>query len=200
MVTILSDSQSSEFAAPSNLTGVEIKGGSGVGVLIAATVTTPSAGTFTAAVSDICTKASHGFKTGLKVQVSNSGGALPTGLSAATDYFVIYLSASTFSLASSLVLAQAGTAIDISGTGSGTQTITPTAIAGCSFKLQGSMDDVTYADIPVTASGDVSTIGTITATANFFVEKVNPLFNYIRTAYTLTAGQISVVQTTVVKG
>lgn len=84
---------------------------------------TAAGSTFTAATTDICTDAAHGFLTGSAVRVSNSGGALPTGLSAATTYYVIKLDADTFKLATSRANAVAGTAIDISGTGSGTQTI-----------------------------------------------------------------------------
>ena len=79
--------------------------------------------TFTEATTDICTCAGHGYNTGDRVQVSNSGGGLPTGLSAATTYFIIRLTADTFSLATTDALATAGTAIDITGAGTGTQTI-----------------------------------------------------------------------------
>lgn len=67
--------------------------------------------------------APHDFKTADKVRVSNSGGALPTGLSAATTYYVIYDSATTIKLATSEANALAGTAIDLTADGSGTQTI-----------------------------------------------------------------------------
>lgn len=80
--------------------------------------------TFTAATTDSCTATAHGLLTGDQVLVSNSGGGLPTGLSAATYYYVIKLTADTFKLASTLANAVAGTAVDISGTGTGTQTIT----------------------------------------------------------------------------
>lgn len=79
-------------------------------------------GTFTAATTDICTKASHGFQTGDRVRVSSST-TLPAGLAAATTYYVIYLSSSTFKLASTDALATAGTAVDISDTGTGTHSI-----------------------------------------------------------------------------
>lgn len=78
--------------------------------------------TFTAATTDICTAAAHGFKTGDKVRVS-SATTLPAGLSAATTYFVIYLTADTFSLATTDANAQAGTAINISDTGTGAHSI-----------------------------------------------------------------------------
>ena len=60
--------------------------------------------------------------TGTKVQVSTTD-TLPTGLSASTDYFVIRASATTIQLATSLANAQAGTNIDITGTGAGTHTL-----------------------------------------------------------------------------
>lgn len=81
--------------------------------------------TFTAATTDICTSAAHGYLTGDQVVVSTSS-ALPTGLSAATYYYVVKIDADTFKLATSLANATAvsPTVVDISGTGTGTQTIT----------------------------------------------------------------------------
>ena len=78
--------------------------------------------TFTAATSDVCTANAHGYLTGDQVVVSTSS-ALPTGLSVNTYYYVIAVSANTFKLAASLSDAVAGTAVDITGTGTGTQTI-----------------------------------------------------------------------------
>jgi hypothetical protein len=85
--------------------------------------------TFTAvAATDVCTMASgnHTFVTGDgPFTVSNSGGALPTGLSASTNYY-IWLDPDDldgFKLSTSKDNALAGTTIDITGAGSGTQTI-----------------------------------------------------------------------------
>jgi len=64
-----------------------------------------------------------------RFQVSNSGGGLPGGLSASTDYWTIYDSSNggtTYQLATSKSNAIAGTEIDITTTGSGTHTITQT--------------------------------------------------------------------------
>ncbi len=58
-----------------------------------------------------------------EVQVFNSGGALPAGLAANTIYFAIPLSASIIQLAVSQADAAAGTAVDITGTGSGIHTL-----------------------------------------------------------------------------
>lgn len=62
--------------------------------------------------------------TGTAITVSNSGGSLPGGLSASTNYFIIKLSPTTFSLATTLANAFAPTAIDITNNGSGTNTFT----------------------------------------------------------------------------
>jgi microcystin-dependent protein len=71
--------------------------------------------------------------TGKKIQFSNSGGALPTGISAATDYYVVRLTATTIKIASSRANALGSgstgssaspTTIDITAAGSGTNTIT----------------------------------------------------------------------------
>ena len=80
--------------------------------------------TFTAAATDIVTAAGHGMYTGQKIRVS-SAGTLPAGIVAATDYYAIVLSSSTFKLAASLVDALAGTpVIDITDAGTGIHTFT----------------------------------------------------------------------------
>jgi hypothetical protein len=92
--------------------------------------------TFTAATTDIVTSSvAHGLTVGDPVFVSNSGGALPTGLSAATRYFAGPLDATTamtsttFKLYATYAAALAGTsAVDITGTGSGTHTMAPILI------------------------------------------------------------------------
>lgn len=185
-------------AASVAVAGTQVNNVNKYGVVVAVTNSAPAAGTFTCATTDICTKATHGYLTGLKVQLTTTT-TLPAGVTTTTDYFVIKLSASTFSLASSLALAQAGTALDITDTGTGTHTITPTALAGASVKLQGSMDGTTYGDLPIRATGDACKSGTVTATANYFLCEDNVNVNYIRVYITLTAGQLSVVQISRVK-
>jgi len=82
--------------------------------------------TFTADdTTDILTHSFYGLRTGARVQVSTTT-TLPAGLSAATDYFVVYLTDSTCRLATSYAnaVATSPTTINITSTGSGTQTIT----------------------------------------------------------------------------
>lgn len=78
-----------------------------------------SAQTFTVTIASpgVVTRASHGFEGGERVRLSTSG-ALPTGLDAATDYYVVYIDANTFYLASTF----GGTPINTSGSQSGTHT------------------------------------------------------------------------------
>ena len=67
----------------------------------------------------------HGYNTGDgPITLSEVGGALPTGLAAVTNYWVIKIDANDFLVASSLANALAGTAITFSDNGSGTLTVT----------------------------------------------------------------------------
>lgn len=86
-------------------------------------VLTPTIGTFTVTIASpgVVTLTSHGLATGDSVYLTTTG-ALPTGLSANTRYWVIYVDANTFRLATSLANALLGTAINTSGSQSGTHT------------------------------------------------------------------------------
>ncbi len=88
----------------------------------------PDATFTTTHASEIFNLATHGLLTGDgPFQLSNVGGALPAGVTALTDYWVIRIDAGTFYLATSLALALAGTNLAISGNGTGTHTISDTA-------------------------------------------------------------------------
>lgn len=85
--------------------------------------------TFTASsATDILTAAGHGYYTGLIVQVSTTG-TLPGNLFELTDYYVIVINANTFYLATTLGNALAGTYIDLTTNGTGTNTVTPQVYA-----------------------------------------------------------------------
>lgn len=81
-------------------------------------------GTFTVTIASpgVVTKSSHGLQTG-DIWWAETTGNLPTGISANTHYYVIYVSANTFRLATTKANALAGTAINTSGTQSGTHTM-----------------------------------------------------------------------------
>lgn len=84
----------------------------------------PRLGTFTITIASpgVGTLNSHGLETGERVWLSTTG-SLPTGLAVNTAYFAIRIDANTFRLATSKANADAGTAINTSGTQSGTHTI-----------------------------------------------------------------------------
>lgn len=95
----------------------------------ATTNTLGQSDTFTADdTTDICTYTSvvnipSNILTGTRVRLTTTT-TLPAGLATATDYYVIRLSDTTFKLATSYANAIAGTAINITSTGTGTHTIT----------------------------------------------------------------------------
>jgi hypothetical protein len=70
--------------------------------------------------TETITIASHGFTTGDMVMLSNSGGTLPTGLAAATTYYVVGATTNTLQLSATY----GGSAINITAAaGGGTHTI-----------------------------------------------------------------------------
>lgn len=147
------------------------------------TVDANVAGTFVGATANAVTITAHGYKTGLKGQVSNSGGALPTGLSAVTDYFIIVIDANTVKFASSYANSIVPTPLTISG-GTGTNTFTPTALAGSTVKVQWSNDGTVWVS-PAAATN-------VTTTAVFAYEKDRPAWRYIKLTFALTAGSLTV--------
>lgn len=91
----------------------------GTVVQAGASVTKHPTQTFTAeADDDLITCNRHGLKDGQQIVVANSGGALPTGLSASTPYFVVNATPNKFSLST----LPDGPAINLTTDGSGTNT------------------------------------------------------------------------------
>lgn len=84
----------------------------------------PSLGTFTITIASpgLITLNSHGLETSQGVYITTTG-ALPTGLTTNTQYFVIKNDANSFWLATSQANADAGTKINTSGSQSGTHTL-----------------------------------------------------------------------------
>lgn len=82
-----------------------------------------SAVTISIATPAVVSYTAHGLVTGQRVQITTTG-ALPTGLTASTSYYVIVNDADSFWLATSLANAAAGTKIATSGSQSGVHTLT----------------------------------------------------------------------------
>lgn len=72
--------------------------------------------TFTASSNGLATHNDHRVEEGDQIIVSNSGGALPTGLAASTRYFAVNVTENSFGLAT-----VPGGASVIAGAGTGTQ-------------------------------------------------------------------------------
>lgn len=90
---------------------------------VGAAATTTFLNTDISTSTDLVTKANHGLFTGQAVQVSNVG-ALPTGLVAATTYYIYAPTTGTYGFCTNIFNAKAGTLIDITAQGSGTNTVT----------------------------------------------------------------------------
>jgi hypothetical protein len=139
--------------------------------------------TFTAANSgDVMTSVAHGMETGAgPYRVSNSGGALPTGLATDTNYWIIKLTVDTYQYAASLADAIAETEVVISTDGTGTHTLRRNQNdVICAQLVQGlnDVDDANYTAAQVPGAGETDYI-TITgdAAGNYFsiaiVENIN---------------------------
>ena len=87
-------------------------------------VITKSLGTFTTTIATpgVITLSTHGFSTGDNVELTTTG-ALPTGLVVNTNYYVIYIDANSFNLATTRANAVAGTKIATSGSQSGVHSL-----------------------------------------------------------------------------
>ena len=164
-------------------------------VQVASTIDSSTGKTFLAAAvdiaTDIITLTAHGYATGRIGQFSNPG-TLPTGISAVTNYFIIRISADTFQIATTLALAQAGTAVDITDIGAGTNTFTPTALAGGSASLYQSNDNVTYVVLGSATS--------VTVAATFMLNADRPAAAWIKVGVLTTAGQINNSSIVIIKG
>lgn len=125
----------------------------------------------------------HGYATGLKGQLTTTG-TLPGGLAVSTDYFVISVDVNTIKLATSLVNAVAGTAINITnqGTDGAVNTFTATALAGATVTFRESNDRVNWTDVQTATS--ISTDGSVV------LKVANASVRYFKAVKALTAGQV----------
>lgn len=85
--------------------------------------------------TDLAAVTAHGFTTGMLFRLTTTGG-LPTGLLTATDYYAIVPDADHLGFATSQANALAGTKIDLTGAGTGTQTVVVTTALAGTIKLQ----------------------------------------------------------------
>ena len=114
--------------APWQLKLVDLQGYyllSGADVTGTSSRTLINANTFTASSSSgLLLTYTNDFASGTKVRFTNSGGALPTGLSAGTDYWLVRASSTTARVATSYANYVAGITVAYTDAGTGTHTMT----------------------------------------------------------------------------
>lgn len=124
--------------------------------------------TMTIATPCVVTWTAHGLWDGATVRFTTTG-ALPTGLTAGTDYFVTKIDANTFNLSTTLVNQIAGTKIATSGTQSGVHTaFNYTSVRGtgaATTELQ--LLDGAYVNKYDIANGPLATKGTYVGSVYF---------------------------------
>ena len=95
--------------------------GDAAGVTIAAPTTNTVATSAVTTATDTFTTGTHNLNTGDAVIYANGGGTDATGLTGGTTYFAIKVDATNIKVATNKTLAEAGTAITITGTGNNAQ-------------------------------------------------------------------------------
>ncbi len=146
------------------------------------TVTAAAPAVFTAV-----TPATHGLVLGDQITFTNSGGALPTGLTAGTVYYVIAagFTTSTFQVGAT---AQSTVGVTTSDTGSGTQTYNPQG-----SQLQLTAHQLANVDQVMFSWTGTAPTGVVANTIYFVSRSVNPNSFQVATttgglALTITAG------------
>lgn len=152
-----------------------------------------NAGIASEVIGNVITIPNHGMDTGLVAQLTSTG-TLPTGLTTSTNYYVIKVDEDQIMLASSANNAKAGIPITLGSQGSdgAVATMTPTALAGASIKLQKSNDGVNFIDVEAATA--------ISGATNVMIEKSSVSYRYIKAVKAITSGQVSLKAQLVVIG
>ena len=141
-----------DAAGGDNVTNVAVASG-GLRYLEAPAVTIAAPASLTilttavSTAADTITSTGHKLLTGTKLTYLQVGATAITGLTDNTAYFAIVVDADTFKLASSLANAQAGTAINLTGTGSSTQTFTGDTAAATASIAGGVVTTITVTNV-----------------------------------------------------
>ena len=112
-------------------------------------------------VADTITINNHRFLTGSRVTYTNGGGGNITGLATGTVYFVIKVDHNTIKLATNASNANSGTAINITGTGTGLAHTLSVAFDGVNRKFVATHSDGTKAQMTRAAQLFISHNGVI---------------------------------------
>lgn len=169
-------------AGPLSGTVIDLRSAGQFAVVSNITVDANAAGTFSGAAVTLnrVTITAHGYRSGLVGQLTTAG-TLPTGLSAATNYYIIVIDANTVSFAGTYAQALSGTAIAISA-GAGNSTFTAPALAGATVVGQWSLDGTLWINDAAPTS--------VTVPAQFVVKVDRPIYSFYRLTYAATSGSL----------
>jgi hypothetical protein len=128
-----------------------VQGGAGYvevpAIAIAAQTVLTIATTAVSTANGTITATAHKLLTGTKLTYSAASSTVLGGLTDATAYYVVYVDANTFKLASSLANAQAGTTITLTGTGNSSQTFTSDAATATATISSGAVNALTLTGV-----------------------------------------------------
>ena len=133
----------------------------------APTVTIPAPTVRTIATAKVTTGtnsieiASHNIRTGTSLTYQDGGGTALAGLTDNTEYFAIRVDEDNIKLGSSLSNAQAGTAINLTGTGNNAQTLEGTQATATATISGGKVTGITVTNV----GSDYQTLPSITVAA-----------------------------------
>ena len=135
--------------------------GSAPAVTVTAPVIRTIATSMVSTANETITQTGHGMRTGTKLTYQDGSGTALAGLTDNTAYYVIYLTADTFKLATSLSNANAGTTINLTGTGNNAQTFQGDTATATATVTTGAVTSVAVA----TVGSDYQTTPAVTVAA-----------------------------------
>ena len=135
--------------------------GSAPAVTVTAPVIRTIATSMVSTANETITQTGHGMRTGTKLTYQDGSGTALAGLTDNTAYYVIYLTADTFKLATSLSNANAGTTINLTGTGNNAQTFQGDTATATATVTSGAVTSVAVA----TVGSDYQTTPAVTVAA-----------------------------------
>ena len=121
--------------------------GSAPTVTVAAPTIRTIATSMVSTSAESITQTAHGMRTGTKLTYQDGSGTALAGLTDNTAYYVIYNTADTVKLASSLSNANAGTAINLTGTGNNAQTFQGDTATATATVTSGAVTSVAVATV-----------------------------------------------------
>ncbi len=182
------------YAVDTGGSSIDVSGCQTAAVQAICTVSSGTKGFTTASVNtttNAITITAHGFLTGLGVVPTATAGTLPAPLVSGTTYYVIKVDADTIKLATSVVNALAGTAVDLTTVGVTGPFVLTVETANVDVILQQSIDGTNWFDLDTE---------NVVAATNILFGVTNPTGRYLRLYVDITTGQITITSSVLGKG